>query len=163
MSNVIGALVSSVHKAKASMQDPSKPPSELPKEPPIITSGRTKTLELEYNVAGLLCYVPVFPINVIFSVLWMATEPEDSRFLRFCAAQSLVLSGLWIAIAFVLWLTMWIFNVLPFLRLVSSAIGFSYGIIFLAYLVTNIWVMVKAHSGKTCEIPIIGPYAQKYM
>jgi uncharacterized membrane protein len=145
------------------MQDPSKPPSPLKKEPPVITSGRTKTLGLEYNIAGMLCYVPIFPINVIFAGLWMATEPQDNQFLRFSAAQSLVLTVVWVALSIVLWLANAIVGMLPFLGFVAFAVRSTSFFIYTIYLAANIWGVAKAYGGKTCELPMISQYAQKYM
>src|SRR5262249_25003831 len=56
-----------------------------------VSTGRTKTLGLDYSVAALLAYLPVWPVNLIFSIIWLNTEPKESRALRFHSTQSLIL------------------------------------------------------------------------
>ena len=46
---------------------------------PPATQGKTKVLGLDYSVAGLLCYLPICCVNLIISIIWLATEPKEKR------------------------------------------------------------------------------------
>src|SRR5438045_3490315 len=66
--------------------------------------GKTKTFGMAYNTAALLCYLPscLCCANVIFSIIWLSTEPKENRFLRFHAMQGLLLFGLWFVVGAIL-------------------------------------------------------------
>jgi uncharacterized membrane protein len=141
--------------------------------PPGPPPGKTKTLNLEYNTAALLCYIPTCCclINVIPCILWLATEPKENRLLRFHALQGLLLAGVWIAV----WI---IFTIIG----VAFGIGTSMmpgaggglasaggGLILLlirlvvgvALLAIHIMGMMKANSGEMWKLPVIGDIAEK--
>jgi hypothetical protein len=61
-----------------------------PSPPP---TGQTKVLNLNYNTAALLCYIPTCCclINLIPCIIWLASEPRENKFLRFHALQGLFL------------------------------------------------------------------------
>jgi uncharacterized membrane protein len=121
--------------------------------------GRTKILDLDYKVAAVLAYVPLFLINVVFSLIWLKTE-EQSRFLRFHAIQSLILSGGLLAGGFAIAILTAIIIFIPvigppiagFLHLIwMGVIGF--------YIVVSIIAMVKAYNGVAFKMPLIGEIA----
>ncbi|HVG19419.1 MAG TPA: DUF4870 domain-containing protein [Blastocatellia bacterium] len=140
--------------------------------PPSPPTGKTKTLGLEYNVAAMLCYLPscLCCINLIFAIIWLATEPKDNRFLRFHAMQGLML----FAIALVIGI---IFNVLgvgvSFGAYVgtggSEVVAHSAGmlvnlissLVSLALLIAHIIAIIKALQGQIWKIPVIGDLAEK--
>lgn len=130
--------------------------------PPPGQSGKTQTLNLDYNVAGLLSYVPCC-IGLIASIIWMVTEPKESHFVRFHALQSLLFH----ALMFVVWIIFWILGfgaaVTPgttgaagtgVLFLVQCVVG-------LIFLLIIIIAMVKAYQHQTWKIPVIGDIAEK--
>ncbi|MEQ1570101.1 MAG: hypothetical protein ABMA64_30990 [Myxococcota bacterium] len=55
------------------------------------TKGKTKTGNLEFNVAAGACYLPVSFLHLIAAVVFLASEPREHRFVRFHAVQSLLL------------------------------------------------------------------------
>src|SRR5260370_41063672 len=63
--------------------------------PPPGPGGKTQVLGLDYKIAGMLCYLPpcLCCIDVIFSILWIATEPKENRFVRFHALKALFIFG----------------------------------------------------------------------
>ena len=132
--------------------------------------GRTKTFGMAYNTAALLCYLPtcLCCANLIFSIIWMATEPKENRFVRFHALQGLLLFGANFVIQIIL-------NILSIatrgaaqatgsgmLALGGGGIlGILGMIIGLAFLVIHIMAMIKANQGQMWKLPIIGDIAEK--
>ena len=127
-----------------------------------------------YNVAGLLCYLPscCCLLNAVASVLWLATEPKDNRFLRFHSIQGLLLFGA----GFVLGIVFQILGVLLGIgtsAVPSGDIGVAAGgigslLLFLiqmlcsvVLLVFHIIGMIKANKGEMWKIPVIGNIAEK--
>lgn len=123
------------------------------------TPGQTN-VGVAPNVGGLLCYVPCC-IGFIFSVV-VAIVEKQSRFVRFHAFQSLLLHGA----AFVLWLGMWMVQMVLmladlglFLGTLLSLVGLLLG---LAFLGLCIFLMIKANGNEEIELPVIGPMARKW-
>ena len=134
--------------------------------------NKTKTFGLNYNVAALLCYLPICCVNLITSIIWLATEPKENKFLRFHALQSLFLTG----VAFVVLLIFWI---LAIVFAVGAAATPSAGaadvaasglllilnlvqwLLYLGLLFIHIICMIKAHKMEMWKVPIIGNLAEK--
>src|ERR1044071_1174820 len=131
----------------------------------------TKVLNMKYNTAGLLCYIPTCCclINVIACILWLATEPRENRFLRFHSIQGLLLAGVWIC----LWI---IFAILGIAMGVSMSftpggdmVRAGGGLLFfmirlvigLTLFIIHIVAMIKANQGQMWKLPIIGDIAEK--
>ena len=131
--------------------------------PPGAPAGKTKVLNLDYNVAGMLCYLPICCINLIFSIIWLASEPKENRLLRFHALQSLLLVG----VAFVLGIILGILGVAVAVTPVpgSSAGWGLFGLLRLAvglvFFVISIFGCIKAYQGEMWKLPIIGDIAEK--
>ncbi len=53
---------------------------------------KTKLFDIDNNIAAALAYVPLVGANIIFSIVWLVTEPKSNRYLRHHAIQSLVLN-----------------------------------------------------------------------
>jgi uncharacterized membrane protein len=135
-------------------------------------TGKTKTLGLEYNIAAMLCYLPscLCCINLIFAIIWLATEPKENRFVRFHAMQGLML----FAIGLVLGVLMNILGIgASFGAYVgtggSEVAGHGAGLIVnlvgslisLALLIVHIFAIIKALQGEMWKVPIIGDIAEK--
>jgi uncharacterized membrane protein len=138
-----------------------------PPPPPPPGDGKTKTLSMGYNVAALLCYLPtcLCCVNLIFSILWLATEPKENHFVRFHALQGLLLFGLGFVINI-------LFQVLgvgvnlsaPGDLAAAGAGGLLFIVqicIWLVFLILHIIGMVKANQGVIWKIPVIGDIADK--
>lgn len=136
--------------------------------PNAIPGPKTQTLGLDANVAALLCYVPVFPVNVGSSILWLMTEPRTSRFVRFHAAQALTLfvgsivilgtvgiGGMFLTIALAIALGDLGVLFSMVLNLVLMLLG-------LGAFVLVLMGMIKAYQGQEWEMPIVGPIARRF-
>jgi uncharacterized membrane protein len=132
---------------------------------------KTKTFGLSYNIAALLCYLPICCVNLITSIIWLATEPKENKFLRFHALQSLFLIG----VGIVVWV---LFVILAIVFGAGAAVSSSAGstvaargllgilqiiqwIIWLGLLVVHIICMVKANQMQMWKLPVIGNIAEK--
>lgn len=122
-------------------------------------TGKTSTLQLDYKLAGLLCYVPFAFVNVAFSVLWLATEPQSNRELRFHAMQGLCLAGAALAVGMVI-------SMLAALLIPLGAwqvIHGLYSLDTLAFIAAAIVGMVNAYNGKMYKLPYLGEFVEKHL
>jgi len=137
------------------------PPVQASPAPPV--AATKSSTGLDDNVASLLAYLFQFLGGLIFFLI-----EKDSRFVRFHAMQSMLLSGafwvgliaLWI-VSFVLTLILgqlsgllaglvWIITLLLQLVLcVGGLIGF-------------IFCMIKAYQRQYFKLPLLGAYAEKF-
>lgn len=126
-------------------------------------AGKTKVMSLDYNVAGLLCYLPICCLNVVLAIVLLATEQKENRFVRFHALQSLFLMG----VAFLVWVVFWVLTIALAVTPVPgrtagwgllTLIEWLVGIVFL---VISILAAVKAYQGQMWKLPIIGDIAEK--
>ncbi len=103
------------------------------------------SIGLTENVAGVLCYALGWVSGLIFILL----EPEN-KFVRFHAAQSMIVFSALAIISFVL-------TLIPFigflLAALVSAVGFVLGIV----------LMVKAYQGAMYKLPWAGDQAEKWL
>ena len=107
------------------------------------STPKTNTLDkLNPNLAGLLCYLCGWISGIIFLVL-----EEKNRFVRFHAAQSIIVFG-------VLNLVSILFGWIPRIGGAISGLTFAFGIVF--------WVvlMVKAYQGELYKLPVVGDIAE---
>ncbi|GBE57515.1 chloroplast import component protein [bacterium BMS3Abin01] len=103
---------------------------------------------LDSNVAGLLCYVLGWLTGLIFILI-----EKDDRFVRFHAAQSIVVFGGLTVVEFILW---------AFVFAVPS-LWFFFPLLGLAWLVLWILLMVKAFQGEEFHLPIAGDIADNWV
>lgn len=134
--------------------------------PPSSPTGKTKVLNLDYNVAGLLCYLlPCLCLaDLIFCILWLATEPKESRFVRFHAFQGLLLFG----VNFVIWIIFRFLGVGIAFGTGGVAQAGGFGLLLLLQmcvgvimLVLYIICMIKAYQNQMFKLPVIGDIAEK--
>jgi uncharacterized membrane protein len=137
--------------------------------PPPPNRGKTQTLGLDYNVAGLLCYLPVCCINLICPILWLATEPRDNKFLRFHALQSLYLLGLAIVLGIVMFIVSMVLGIMGAADPTGAVAGVLGLLIFVFQLVVSVGIlilaimgMVKAYQYEMWKMPIVGNLAEKH-
>ncbi|HEY9793991.1 MAG TPA: hypothetical protein V6D22_26585 [Candidatus Obscuribacterales bacterium] len=129
-----------------------------------LTTGKTKILDLDYKIAGVLCYLPICALNLIFSLVWLNSEPKENTLLRYNCVQSLVLCGG----AIVAFIAVAVINgVLAAIPLLGMAIMFLSApllpLLGLAFLVLNIICAVNVFQGKTFRIKYVCDVADKYM
>ncbi len=142
-------------------------PGGYPPSGPV--SGKTQTLGLEFNVAAGLCYIPVCAINLISSILWIATEPKTSKFVRFHAFQSLFLFVFSLVFSIGAAIVFGILGAVAgaansgalamIIGLLSLVVWAGFVIFILAMIVMG---LIKAFGGQYWKMPIIGNFAEKY-
>jgi len=146
------------------MQNPPKPHDpQIQSGSTEVSIGTTNVLKLNYKLAGLLCYLPFCAVNLIFSVIWLVTEPKDNRFLRFHALQSLVLCVAYLALAIVVWATSMVLIAIPFLRFLVFLEQIPWLLVTLGYVGINIFAMIKAYNGVMYRLPYAAEIADKYL
>jgi uncharacterized membrane protein len=138
--------------------------------PPQGAGGKTKVLNLDYNVAGLLCYLPICCINWIASILFIITEPKESRLVRFHALQSLFFH---IGLA-ILGTLVWFISVALAVGSSADQTGAAgagaglisllltllfWGVCLIAFIL-DIVCMIKAYQGQMWKLPIVGNMAE---
>jgi uncharacterized membrane protein len=133
------------------------------------TQAKTQTLGLDANLAALLCYVPCFPVNIVSPALWLATEPRESRFLRFHALQSLTLSAVVVVLLVAASFGGTFLGIL--IGMTSSSlsvlIALCFQLVMFGILCTALMLfvigMIKAYAGSEWEIPFVGQIASKFV
>ncbi len=99
---------------------------------------------MKANIAGLLCYVMGWLTGIVFLII-----EKNSKFVRFHAAQSIVVFGILSILGIIL-------NVLPwnwFFTLLSALVGL---VTFILWLV----LMYKAYQGEEFKVPVLGDIAR---
>jgi uncharacterized membrane protein len=97
---------------------------------------------LDANLAAMLCYAIGWVTGLIFFVL-----EKDSRFVKFHAMQSIIVS---LALT-VIW---YVLMMIPLMWLISP-------FLFLAGVVLWILLMVKAYNGEKFKLPVAGDIAEQ--
>jgi uncharacterized membrane protein len=126
-------------------------------------SGKS-ALGLDANVAAGLAYIPVCAINLIMSIIILATD-KTNKLARFHAMQSLLLLGVAIVGYIVVWILTMIIVVgagamnMPSLGFLGFLLIAVYGIALLAAVVIS---CIKAFMGDMFKLPIIGNMADNW-
>ena len=118
-------------------------------------SGPTST-GIPANVAGALAYLLGPITGVIFYVL-----EKDNRFVRFHAAQSIVVSIAMFIISFVLGMLGVVLGAVPIIGwLVAVLVSFGVSIVSFVLWLLLMW---QAFQGKEWEVPFAGVFARRIM
>jgi uncharacterized membrane protein len=134
--------------------------------PPGSATGKTKVMNLDYNVAGMLCYMlPCLCLaDLIFCILWLATEPKESRFVRFHAMQGLLLFG----VGFVVGIIFQILGTGMAVTTDGALAAGGFGLLLLIRMIVGVIMlvlyimgMIKAYQGQMWKLPLIGDIAEK--
>ncbi len=128
----------------------------VPQQPP---SGGTET-GLTPNIAGLLCYLPMFFIcGFPLSGLIFLLIEKDNKYVRFHAWQSVLLGGCFMGS----FIGLKIFGVVLGMisEILEVIVAFFIPILILAAIILWILCMVKAYQGERWIIPYIGDFAAK--
>lgn len=125
-------------------------------------SGKS-ALGLDANVAAGLCYLPVCAVNLIMSIIVIATD-KTNKLARFHAFQSLLLMGAILIVeipAYILMVILMLMNS-TITTILGGLFGLVLGIFGLAVLIFLILAMIKAFQGEMYKIPFIGDMADKW-
>lgn len=133
---------------------------------------KTQTLSLDFNVAGMFCYMPFFAISLIASIIFLVTEPKNNIFVRFHAIQSLLLSASGTILGILLGIAWPIVIILTAAlargggeALIPIVVFGMLGLFFLlmiTFFVLHFVGMYKAYRNEMWEMPIIGKYARRF-
>ena len=122
-----------------------------------VSSAESTDTGLTPNVAGALAYA----LGIITGVLFLVLEKRNG-FVRFHAAQSVVITAAWIALSIGLFIIETILTFIPVLGWIVAAAGFLLGIaLFFAGLALWLLLMYRAYQGREWELPVIGAYARR--
>lgn len=111
---------------------------------------------LDPNVAALLAYL----LGIIGGIVFILIE-KDNKFVRFAAAQSIVLSIVMYIIMFALPFVIGILAVAT--GGIGSLLGLLMPLLWLGFVVIWIMLIVKAYQNQEWELPVIGKIARKYV
>jgi len=109
---------------------------------------------LPSNVAGALSYL----LGPITGVIFLVLEKED-RFVRFHAAQAIVVGLALLVVSFVLSVVTSILSIIPIIGwLIGLMIGLSFGLV-----AFGLWIvlMLRAYQGREWEVPVASSYARR--
>lgn len=126
------------------------------------SSGKS-ALGLDANVAAGLCYLPVCAVNLIMSIIVIATD-KTNKLARFHAFQSLLLLGVALVIeipAYFLMVILFVMNS-TITSILGGLFGLVLGVFGLAVFVFMILALIKAFQGQIYKIPFIGDMADKW-
>src|SRR5262245_8025752 len=111
------------------------------------------------NVGGLLCYVPCC-IGFVFSIVAAVVEKEN-RFIRFHAFQSLLIHAASIVLSIALNIVSFVIGQISgLLALLVSMLGLVIGV---GFLITLIFMMVKANGNEEYKLPVLGDMAKQWV
>ena len=138
-------------------------PDEVPTQPPPPgpepgTTAKSTSTGLPSNIAAAIACIPLIG-GIIFYIL----EKHDS-FVRFYAMQSIIFGIAWLVFAIAYSIVHAIFTNIPGIGFIFEIIlGVTWALVWVAFLVVFIIMIVKAFTGVRWEIPYIGPMARKQM
>lgn len=122
---------------------------------------KTKLFGMDSNLAASLSYLPIVGANIIFSIIWLVTEPKSNKFLRKNAIQSLVLTGGFVGMHIVLSLLGFTLSVIPFLGFLAFIPWLLGGCVSLVYFIGNFYLMYCSYKGRPIEIPMVSDFAEQ--
>jgi uncharacterized membrane protein len=115
---------------------------------------------LPANVAAMLCYLPIGPVGVTASVVFLVLEPyKGDRYVRFHAFQSLLLAVAMIVVSAGLSIVVGIVHFIsPFLMIVFVPM---WGLLWLAGFIVAVVLMIKAYHNEMFQLPYLGSLAER--
>jgi uncharacterized membrane protein len=135
------------------MSDLPPTPEPRPASPPASGSG------LAPNVAGALSYL----FGIITGIAFLLIEKEN-RFVRFHAAQSVVISGSLIALGIVMSILGSILAIIPVLGWIMGIVLMLFWLLVgLGGFVLWLVLMFRAYQGQEWRVPLAADYADKIL
>jgi uncharacterized membrane protein len=120
------------------------------------TSERSST-GLDANIAAALSYF----LGLLSGAVFFGIETE-SRFVKFHAMQSMLLSVAAIVVWIVFTVVMTVFTRIPFLGFLVAILGlFGWAILMLGLLGVWLYCMFRAFQGERFKLPYLGEVAEK--
>jgi uncharacterized membrane protein len=116
---------------------------------------------VEENIAGLLCWLPIVPVAVLASAFFLMTPPyKSSNFVRFHATQSIftLIALVALAVAFLI-VSSIITRIFPPIDVLWTYVWGLYSVgIFALYA----YMAYKAYSMESPKLPYVGEAMSKY-
>jgi uncharacterized membrane protein len=135
------------------MSDLPPTPEPQPSGPPASSSG------LAPNVAGALSYL----FGIITGIAFLLIEKEN-RFVRFHAAQSVVISGSLIALSILMSILGGILAMIPVIGwIVGLVLGVFWLLVGLGGFILWLVLMFRAFQGHEWRVPLAADYADKIL
>ena len=122
-------------------------------------SGKS-ALGLDANVAAGLAYLPICAVNLIFSIIIIATD-KTNKLARFSAFPCLLLVGVAIA-GYVVLMVLGFVAAAANSGILAMLIGLLYLVYALGILIALVWCCIQAFMGKMFKLPIIGGMADNW-
>ena len=120
-------------------------------------NGKT-ALGLDKNVGALLCYLPICLISVIYSIIVLVTEKNDSD-MRFHAFQSLILTVIYVVGIVIVSFIGGIIGAALNSAMISLLFSLLSFVIIIAFLGLMIMGCVKGYQGVRWKMPVVGNIA----
>lgn len=124
-------------------------------------NGGKTALGLDANVGAMLCYLPICAISLIYSIIVLVTD-KTNKTVRFHAFQSLLLTGAYIVVVVGVMIIGGILIAATNSGMLASLLSLLYGLIVLLFLGLMIFGCIKAYSGGSFKLPVIGDMAEKW-
>lgn len=124
-------------------------------------AGGKTALGLDANVGALLCYLPVCPVNLIYSIIVIVSDKQN-RFVRFHAFQSLLLTGVYLVIFFAIMIIAALIS-----AIISGTLGSLFSLLIflvvIGFIAAMVFGCIKGYQGQMFKFPIIGDMADKWV
>lgn len=132
-----------------------------------LATGKSTVGNLDFNLLAAAGYLPFFGLNILAPALVLVTEPKESKFLRFHAIQSLLLT-----ISIVVGSTVFgvIAGILPILAsMISDNLAMITSLLATLLLLVIVFGLIAvdfgmafmAFRGSMMRIPVLGQIADK--
>lgn len=123
-------------------------------------NGKT-ALGLDTNVGGMLTYLPLCGVSLIYSIIVLVTD-KTNKAVRFHAVQSLLLTAVYvigiIAVAMVGGILVAVTNS----GILGMLVSLLYFAVIIGFLGLMIFGCIKAYQGSSYRLPVIGDMADKW-
>lgn len=115
------------------------------------TQRKTQVMSMDESLAGWLCYTPF--VGIVCSIIWLATEPSDSKFVRFHAIQAVALC----VVSFAGSIGLSILGAFG-LRLLTAPVSMLFSLVMF-----GAWILCLFNAGKhrMFKLPFIGDFAEE--
>jgi uncharacterized membrane protein len=125
----------------------------------IVPAGTTLYFDLNFNIASALCY---FPVLGVAAILWLMTEKNDNKYLKFHSVQSLVLMVGLVAFNVIVGTIKAIFGFIPVIGdsmgLILSLVQALAGFIFLGLCFRLAYSVFKGKEGR---VPVLADFSDR--